>query len=98
MFWSTAMAQTAGAASQPSMLQSFLPMILIFAVFYFFIIRPQAKRAKTHAQVLSELKRGDEVITASGIWGRIEGLTGAFITLEVADGVKIKSSSQANRR
>ena len=70
--------------------------------FYFLIIRPQGKRAKTHEKFLTELKRGDEVLTASGILGKIDGLTDQFVTLEIANGVKVKmlrkqvTSSTAN--
>lgn len=91
MFWSTAFAQAAPVPGQePSMFMSLVPFIFIFAVMYFLVIRPQAKRQKEHQKFLSELKRGDEVITASGILGRIEGMTEQFITLEVADGVRLK--------
>ena len=88
MLWSTAWAQ-AGAA-QPSMFEQFLPIIALIAIFYFFIIRPQSKRAKQHAEFLNALKRGDEVITNGGIFGRVEGLTEGFVTLEVAEDVKIR--------
>lgn len=90
MFLNLAYAQAAGAQSQPSLLQTLLPMILMFAVFYFLLLRPQAKRAKAHAETLANLKRGDEVVTSGGIYGRVEGLTDEFITLEIADGVKVK--------
>ncbi len=86
---SLAHAQEATKQTAP-LIQTLLPMILMFAVFYFLLLRPQAKRAKAHANTLAMLKRGDEVITAGGIYGRVEGLTDDFITLEVADGVKIK--------
>lgn len=90
MFWSTtAWAQTT-AAAQPSMVEQMLPFIAIFAIFYFFIIRPQSKRQKQHVEFLTNMKRGDEVITNGGIFGRIEGITETFITLEVSDGVKIR--------
>lgn len=89
MLWSTAFAQGAGAA-KPSMIESLFPMVLIFLVFYFLIIRPQSKQRKEHKKLLGELKRGDEVVTSSGILGRIEGLTDKFVTLEIADGVRIK--------
>ncbi|QDK39752.1 preprotein translocase subunit YajC [Bdellovibrio sp. NC01] len=68
----------------------FVPFIFIFVIFYFLIIRPQSKRQKEHQKFLTELKRGDEVITASGILGRIEGITDQFVTVEIADGVKVK--------
>lgn len=91
MFISTAYAQAAaGAPQQPSMLEMILPFVFIFGVMYLFVIRPQAKRQKEQMKFISELKRGDEVVLASGIFGRIEGLTEAAVTLEIADGVRIK--------
>lgn len=87
---STAHAQTAAGGGQPSALEMFVPFIFIFVIFYFLIIRPQAKRQKDHQKFLSEIKRGDEVVTSSGILGRVEGLTEQFVTLEIADGVRVK--------
>lgn len=79
-----------GAPKQPGALEMMLPFIFVFAIFYFLVIRPQVKRQKTHQKFIAELKKGDEVITSSGILGTIEGLTDRFVTLEVADGVSIK--------
>lgn len=93
MFWlffgSKAFAQTAGG-SQPSAVEMFLPFIFIFVIFYFLIIRPQAKRQKDHQKFVTELKRGDAVVTTGGILGTIEGISDSFVTLEIADGVRIK--------
>ena len=93
-WWSTvALAQevAAEAAQQrPALLEQFMPFILIFVVFFFFIIRPQQKKAKAHRDFLSQMKRGDSVLTSSGILGTIEGLTEKFVTLEVADGVRLR--------
>ncbi len=90
-FISTAYAQsTAPAAAQPSAIEMFLPFIFIFAIFYFLIIRPQAKRQKEHQKFLTEIKRGDQVVTSSGILGRIEDISEQFLTVEIANGVKIK--------
>ncbi len=75
---------------QPPAIMQFLPFIFIFAIFYFLIIRPQSKRAKQQEGFLSQLKRGDEIVTSSGILGTIDGLTEQFATLEIANGVKIK--------
>ncbi len=86
---STAHAQTA-AGGQPSTFEMFVPFIFIFVIFYFLILRPQTKRQKDHQKFLSEIKRGEEVITSSGILGRIEGLSDQFVTLEIADGVRVK--------
>ncbi len=86
---STAHAQTATGA-QPSAFEMFVPFIFIFVIFYFLIIRPQSKRQKDHQKFLTEVKRGDEIVTSSGILGRVEGLTEQFVTLEIADGVRVK--------
>lgn len=80
----------AGAPKQPGALEMMLPFIFVFAIFYFLVIRPQVKRQKAHHKFVSELKKGDEVITSSGILGTIEGITDRFVTLEVAEGVSIK--------
>ena len=77
-------------AAQPSAWEMLLPFVFIFVIFYFLIIRPQGKRMKEHDKFLTELKRGDSVITASGILGTIDGLTDQVVTLEIANGVKIK--------
>ena len=87
---STAHAQTATGGGQPSALEMFVPFIFIFVIFYFLIIRPQAKRQKDHQKFLTEVKRGDDVVTSSGILGRVEGITDQFVTLEIADGVRVK--------
>lgn len=84
-----AMAQDASAAQQPWW-GSVVPIVFVFGVVYFLIIRPQAKAARDKQQYISQLKRGDEVVTESGILGKIEGLTDQFVTLEIASGVKIK--------
>ncbi|MNL19641.1 preprotein translocase subunit YajC [compost metagenome] len=86
---STAQAQTA-TGGQPSAFEMFVPFIFIFVIFYFLIIRPQSKRQKDHQKFLADVKRGDEVVTSSGILGRIEGINDQFVTLEIADGVKVK--------
>lgn len=87
---SVGFSQAAASAEQPSPLLSFVPIIFIFVVMYFLMIRPQAKRQKEHQKFLGELKRGDEVLTSSGIIGKIEGLAEQFVTLEIADGVRVK--------
>ncbi len=90
LFSSVAWAQSSGAAQQPSMFEMLIPFVVIFAVFYFLMIRPQSKRQKKHLEFITQLKRGDSVLTSSGILGTIEGLTEKFVTLEVSDGVRIK--------
>ena len=86
---SLAHAQTA-AATAPSgadMIQQFLPLIIIFILFWFMLIRPQMKRAKEQKQMLSELTKGDEVVTASGQLGKIAKIGEQYVSLEIADGV-----------
>lgn len=82
-------------AAQTGGLMSFLPLIVIFAVFYFMLIRPQMKRSKEHRQLVSQLSKGDEVVTNGGLLGRITDVTESFITLELADGVEVKLQRQA---
>jgi preprotein translocase subunit YajC len=91
-FISSAYAQD---AASPGGLMSFLPLIVIFAVFYFMLIRPQMKRSKEHKQLVSQLGKGDEVVTNGGLLGRITEVTDSFITLEIADNVQIKLQRQA---
>lgn len=90
----TAMAANGGATGSPSSLISFVPLILIFVVFYFLLIRPQQKRAKEHQNFLKELKRGDQVVTNGGLIGEITGLTDTVVTLEIADKIRVKVSRQ----
>ena len=90
MFFSSIAWAQEGAAQGPSAIEQLIPFVAIFAIFYFFIIRPQSKRQKQHVDFVTGLKRGDEVITSGGIYGTVEGLTDRFVTLEVADDVKIR--------
>ncbi len=90
-----AAAPAAAGAAGPGGLVSFIPLILIFVVFYFLLIRPQQKQAKEHQKFLSELKVGNKVMTRGGIHGTISGLTDTVITLEVAKDIKIKVSRDA---
>ncbi len=87
-FITPALAQAA-ASGTASTLTTLLPLVLIFVVFYFLLIRPQTKRAKEHREMVGKLAAGDEVVTNGGILGRISAVTDSFITLEVAPGVSI---------
>ena len=78
----------AGGAS--SMLTSLLPLVLIFVIFYFLLIRPQQKRAKEHRQMLDNIKKGDKVITSGGIYGVVESVGTNTLTLKIAENVKVK--------
>ena len=69
---------------------SMLPLLLVFVVFYFFLIRPQAKRQKDHKTMVSALAVGDEVVTAGGVLGKVSALGEQFVEVEIADGVRIK--------
>ena len=74
---------------------SFLPLIIIFIIFYFLLIRPQMKRAKEHRKLVSELSNGDEVVTNGGILGRITNVGESFVTVELAENVQIRVQKQA---
>jgi preprotein translocase subunit YajC len=82
-------------AAQPGGLMSFLPLIIIFVIFYFLLIRPQMKRAKEHKKLVSELSTGDEVVTNGGLLGRITDVGESFVTVELAENVKIKVQKHA---
>ena len=75
-------------------LASFLPFIIIFVLFYFMLIRPQMKQAKEHKALLGALKAGDEIISNSGILGRITKLNTQFAIIEIANNVEIKIQKQ----
>ena len=72
-----------------------VPMLLIFGVMYLLVIRPQSKRAKETQKMLSELKKGDEVVTTGGLIGRISGIKDTEITLQVQEGVRIRIQRSA---
>ena len=71
-------------------LMAFLPMVAIFVVFYFLLIRPQQKRAKEHANLLSNLKKGDQVITRGGVVGRVSGVQDKYVIVEIQEKVRVK--------
>ncbi|HCC69324.1 MAG TPA: preprotein translocase subunit YajC [Nitrospiraceae bacterium] len=81
-----------GGGGMDAIFSSLLPLILIFAIFYFLLIRPQAKKAKEHKQMLENLRKGDKVITSGGIYGVIEAVEANTLTLKIAENVKIKVS------
>jgi preprotein translocase subunit YajC len=90
----TAYAQAAGQASQGDTLMGLLPIILMFVILYFLMIRPQMKKAKEHKEMTEKLQKGDEVV-AVGILGRIEKVDDNYVSLEVADKVVIQVQKQA---
>ncbi len=76
-------------------IQQFLPLIIIFAIFYFILIRPQQQRQKKHKEMLDSLKVGDKVITIGGIFGIIREIKGDVFTLEISKDVKINTTRNA---
>lgn len=92
MFISQAFAQTAPAASgsTESSLLSLLPLVLMFVVLYFIMIRPQMKRQKEHKALIEALAKGDEVVTTGGFLGRVSKLGETYLHVEVANGVELQ--------
>jgi preprotein translocase subunit YajC len=93
VFISQAIAQTAPAASSggaESSLMSLLPLVLMFVVLYFIMIRPQMKRQKEHKALVEALAKGDEVVTAGGMLGKVSKLSESYIHVEVANGVEVQ--------
>lgn len=90
-----AQAASATAASGSDTLMQFLPLIFIFVVFYFVLIRPQTKRAKEHSAMVTTLARGDEVITNGGLLGKITEVGENFLQIELAENVQVKVQKQA---
>jgi preprotein translocase subunit YajC len=80
----------AGSGGAGGQLPFFVPMIAMVAIFYFLVLRPQSRKAKQHTLMLSELKKGDEVVTQGGIIGKISGITDAELTLQVQEGVRLR--------
>lgn len=85
-----AYAQADSVASKPSILETVFPFIIIFVIFFFLVIRPQAKKAKEHSGFVANLKKGDKILTTSGILGTIEGVTETFVDVSIAQSVRIK--------
>jgi preprotein translocase subunit YajC len=92
---SNAYAQTAAAAGGAMDVMSFLPIILMFAALYFLMIRPQQKKAKEHKALLEALSKGDEVVTQTGMAGRITKVGEDFVTVEIAANVEIQIQKPA---
>ena len=85
-----AYAQGAPGIGGPGPLMTIFPFILIFAIMYFMVIRPQQKKAKDHKELLGKLKKNDEVMTSGGIYGKVIDLKDTVVTLEVAPNVRIR--------
>ena len=99
MFISSAFAQTAPAAAAEGglmgSLTSMLPLVLMFVVLYFIMIRPQMKRQKEHRAMIDALAKGDEVVTAGGLLGKVANLSEGHVQLEIASGVQVQVQRSA---
>lgn len=100
MFISSAFAQTAPAAAaaggdMQSSLMSMLPLLLMFVVLYFVMIRPQMKKQKEHKAMIDALAKGDEIITAGGFLGKVSKLGDSFLNIEIANGVEVQMQRSA---
>lgn len=94
MFITPAFAQTAAAADSggsASFMVQILPLLLIFVVFYFLILRPQNKRMKDHKAKIEAVKKGDSVITGGGLVGKVVKVDDAFVEIELSQGVKVRA-------
>jgi preprotein translocase subunit YajC len=87
-----AMSQSGGAAGQGQggIAGSLVPLILMFVIFYFLLIRPQQKKSKEHQSMINSLRKGDRIITTGGLYGRITGISDQTLTVEIADRVRVK--------
>ncbi len=99
MFISSAFAQTAPAAAaggdMQSTLMSMLPLVLMFVVLYFVMIRPQMKKQKEHKAMIDALAKGDEVVTVGGVLGKVSKMGDSYVSLEVANGVEVQVQRSA---
>lgn len=80
----------AAAGGGQSAITSLIPLVIMFGIFYFLLIRPQQKKAKEHKALLDSLKKGDQVVTAGGMHGKITAVEDSVVTIEVANNVNIK--------
>ena len=94
MFWATNAYAMGGGGGEAGGFAAFVPLILMFVVFYFLLIRPQQKKAKEHQAMLNSVKRGDEIITAGGLHGRVLEVTEQYLTVDLGES-KIKLSRNA---
>lgn len=90
MFISSAYAQTAAAGGAESSLLSLLPLVLMFVVLYFIMIRPQMKKQKEHKAMIDAIAKGDEVVIAGGVVGRVAKLGDSYLGVEVAQNVELQ--------
>ena len=81
-----------GGGGQGGGFGAFIPLILMFAIFYFLLIRPQQKKAKQHREMISSIKKGDRVVSSGGLHGLVTGITDEVVTMEIAPKVRVKVS------
>lgn len=95
-FISDAFAEGAAVAQQqPSLIEALFPFIILFAVFYFLLIRPQSKRAKEHQKMVAALTKGDEVLTQGGIYGKVMEIGDDYVAVEFGENQVVKMQSAA---
>lgn len=85
-----AFANPSGTEGGPSLITSFIPILLLFVIFYFLLIRPQQKKQKQHQALVSNLRRGDKIVTNGGLYGSVVDVKDHVIVLKVADDVKVE--------
>jgi preprotein translocase subunit YajC len=85
-----AFANPSGTEGGPSLLTSFIPILLLFVIFYFLLIRPQQKKQKQHQSLISSLRRGDKIVTNGGLYGTVVDVKDHVIVLKIADDVKVE--------
>ena len=91
MFATPAFAQTAGVGGAAAAFTSFMPLVLIFAIMYFLLIRPQQKKLKEHKAMVDALRRGDQVLTGGGIMGKVHKVNDdGILEVEIAEGVRVR--------
>ena len=90
MFTNIAYAMGQGGAGGQGQFTTFIPIILMFVIFYFLLIRPQQKKQKDHRALVNNLKKNDRVVTSGGIYGKITGVDDQTVTVEIADKVRVK--------
>nr|WP_111297868.1 preprotein translocase subunit YajC [Paracoccus saliphilus] len=90
MFVTPAYAQAAGGAGAGAAFAQFIPLILIFAIMYFLMIRPQQKRLKAHREMVASVKKGDQVVTQGGILGKVSAVRDDELEVEIAQGVRVR--------
>ena len=85
-----AFANPSGGEGSPSLLTSFIPILLLFVIFYFLLIRPQQKKQKQHQEMVTSLRRGDKIVTNGGLYGTVVDVKDHVIVLKIAENVKIE--------